>query len=136
MAWNDLKQPTKSKNWPETNYNEQETTLNNLQRAKNERKQPTTTWNDLQRAKKILETTYNKQIFRLLYYLGQSHFPLNIWLQSFKHFFMENHNGNRVPSIYILSCAFITDYKICRILCEPLGHFQISICEAKANLMN
>ena len=48
---------------------------------------------------------------------------------------MENRNGSRAPNIYLLSWAFITGRNIGRILCEPLGHMQINICEAKGNLM-
>ena len=44
---------------------------------------------------------------------------------------MENRNGSRAPNIYLLSWAFITGRNIGRILCEPLGHMQINICEAK-----
>ena len=96
----------------EMTYNEQETTYNDLQRARNDLKrpktsktQPTMTWAYLQRAKKRREMTKNKQIFRLLYNMGKrffslTRFPPNIWLQSFEHCFTENHDENKVLSIY------------------------------------
>ena len=58
MTWNNLKRSTTSKKRLEMTYNKQETTWNDLQRArkdlKNDLKQPTA-------SKKWPETTYNKQ---------------------------------------------------------------------------
>ena len=83
---NDLQQPTTSKKWPETTYNNQKRPImnkkrpgNDLQRAKNNLKwptmskiQPAMTRTYLQQAKIRCETTSNKQILRLFYNLGQS----------------------------------------------------------------
>ena len=119
-----------SKKRPETTYNEQETTWNDLQRARNDLKQPTTsktqstrTWTHLQRAKKRRETTNNKQIFRLFYNMGQTvlfsyifftqHLVAIIrallhgeswWKQSVKHLLSWVKHQ--------LSCVFFTGYKI------------------------
>ena len=56
-TWNDLQRPTTSKKRPETTYNEQERIWNDLH-------QEETTWNDLKRpttSKKRAETTYSEQ---------------------------------------------------------------------------
>ena len=139
-TWNDLKRfemtysdPQRAKNnlkRPTTTYNEQGTTEDNLQRARNNLKRPTTsktqptmTWTYLQRAKKKRETTNDRQIFRLLYNMGQMILFSNTlstqhlvtvfrallcrgswWKQSVK---------NLLSCIKRqLSCAFFTGYKI------------------------
>ena len=78
-TWNDLRRARNNLKRPTTTYNEQERTWNDLQRARNDLKrptinktQPTVTWTHLQQAKKRLETTNNKQIFRLFYIMGQT----------------------------------------------------------------
>ena len=65
--------------WPETTYNEQEKTWNDLQWARNDLKQPTMsktqptmTWTYLQWAKKRHKMINKKQIFRLFYNMGQT----------------------------------------------------------------
>ena len=86
-------------------------TWNDLQRARNCLKRPTTsntqptmTWTYLLQAKKRRKTTNNKQIFRLFYSMGQlglfSSLLPNIWLQSFEHYFTEDPGGSRASSIY------------------------------------
>ena len=130
-TWNDFKQPI-------TTYNEQETTWNNLQRAKNDLKRPTTTynkqetaWNDPQRVRHNLqwpEPTYHEQrkdakwptTSRFSDYFtiwgkrfsSLTRFPPNIWLQSFEYCFTENHGQSRASRISILSCVIFTGYKI------------------------
>ena len=90
-----------------------------LQKAINDLQRSETTYHE---GKKMLKITYNEQILRLFYNLWKSRFPLNVSLQSLEHCFMENHNENSAPNIYILSYAFTKRYKICRIFYEPLGH--------------
>ena len=76
-------------NQPETTYNEQETTWNDLQRPTTSKTQPTMIWTYLQQAKK--DTKMPSSLTR---------FPPNIWLQSFEYCFTENLGENRAPSIY------------------------------------
>ena len=108
-TWNDLQRSTTSKKRHETTCNEQETTLSNLQRARNDLKQPTMskaqltmTWIYLKRAKKRRETTNSKQISRLWdkRFSSLARFPPKIWLQYFEYCFTENHGENRASSIY------------------------------------
>ena len=117
QARNSLKQPTTSMKWPETTYNKQETTWNDLQWARNDLKwsttsktQPTVTSTYLQQAKKKMQIDQQQADFQIiLQYRANGSllsFPPNIWLQSFKHCFMENHDENRVSSISILSFVF------------------------------
>ena len=127
---NNLKRPT-------TTYKEQKTTWNDLQRTRNDLKRPTTTyneqettWNDPQQVRHNLqrpEPTFNKKkqdakrptTSRFRYYFeiwGKrfsflTRFPPNIWLQSFKHCFTENHGKNRASNISILSCVFLRDIR-------------------------
>ena len=45
---------------------------------------------------------------------------------------MENHGKNRTPNIFILSCVFITGYKIYRVRCEQLWHSKILFARQKS----
>ena len=69
---NDLKRHEMTYNKQETTYNDLQRARNNLKRPKTSKTQPTMTWAYLQRAKKRREMTKNKQIFRLLYNMGQT----------------------------------------------------------------
>ena len=60
MTWNNLKQPTESKKRPETTYNEQETTSNNLQGLEKTCNKQKTTWKQPTTSKKQPETTHDK----------------------------------------------------------------------------
>ena len=123
-TWSDLQQHSTSKKRPETTYNDLKRPITNKKRPK---KRPTT-------SKKRTETTYNdpnlpttskekmwndqqQADFDFDYFIiwgnrfsSLTRFILNIWLQSFEHFFTENHGENRAPNISILSCVFITGY--------------------------
>ena len=126
---NDLRRPT-------TIWNDLQRTRNDLQRARYNLKrpitsnaQPTTIWTYQQRAKKKRNAKpRTKSRFRDYFTVLANRFsfltcfPPNIWLQSFEHCFMENHGENRAPNICILSCAFITGYKIYWRRCESLWH--------------
>ena len=135
-TWSDLKRPTTSRaitTWNdlqrhEKTYSEQEIPGNDLQWARNDLKRPTTskaqprtTLTYLQRAKKDSKQPTTTRFWDYFTIWGNRFssltcFQPNIWLQSFKHCFTENHGENRVPNISILSCVFITGYKIYGIL--------------------
>ena len=113
---NDLKRP-------ETTYNEQETTWNDPQRVRNNLQWPEPTNNERKKNKNKNKNEKRPTTSRFWDYFtiwgnrfsSLTHFPSNIWLQSFEHCFMANHGENRAPNICILSCVFITGYKIYRI---------------------
>ena len=105
MTYNNLKQARNDLKQNTTIYNQQEMTWNDLQWARNNLKQPamsktqpTMTWTYLQQATASkfsgYFTIWGKRFSSL------PHFPPNIWLQSFKHHFTENHRENRTSSIY------------------------------------
>ena len=98
MTWNDLQQLETSKKQPETTYNNLQPARNNLKQPTMRKTQPTMTWTYLQwaTASKFSGyfTIWGKRFSSL------PHFPPNIWLQSFKHRFTENHRENRTSSIY------------------------------------
>ena len=125
--WNNLQ-------GPETTYIKQETTWSNLYQARNDlkqsttsKKQPTMSWTYQQRAKQDAKQPTTSRFWDYFTIWGNwfsslTRFPSNIWLQSFKHCFMENNGENRAPNICILPCIFIVRCKICRIHCKPLWH--------------
>ena len=47
---------------------------------------------------------------------------------------MENYGKNRTPNIGILSCVFITGYKIYRVRCEQLWHSKSLFARQKSTL--
>ena len=98
MTWNNLQ-------WVRHNLQRSELTNN---KQKKDTKSPTTSrfWDFF--------TVWGNRFSSL------KRFPPNIWLQSFKHCFMENHGENRAPNICVLSSVYITGYEINRIVCEPL----------------
>ena len=114
-SWKDLQ---RSKNDLETTYNEQEATWNNPQQER----QPIMTLTYLQRAKKDAKWKATSRFSDYFTIWGKrfsslTRFPPNIWLQSFKHCFTENHGENSVKHLLScvkrqLSCVFFTGYKI------------------------
>ena len=120
QARNDLKQPTTT--WKDL-YNKQDLqrARNNLKRPTTSKTQPTTTRTYLQQAKKDAKRPTTSRFWDYFTIWGNRFssltcFQPNIWLQSFEHCFMENYGENRAPNISILSCVFITGYKIYGIL--------------------
>ena len=100
--WNDLKQPT-------TTWNDLQRTRNDLKWPTTSKTQPTTTWTYQQQAKEDSERPTTNRFWDYFaiwcnLFSSLSGFPPNIWLQSFKHFFMENHGKNWGSSICIQSC--------------------------------
>ena len=124
MTYHDLKRPAANKKQPG----------NDQKRAKNNLKQPTTsktTYYD----PNLLKTSKKKDAeqpttgFTDYFTIWVNRFSsltrfqcVQSRLQSFEHCFTKNHAENRAPNISILSCVFITGYKIYRIRCEPLWH--------------
>ena len=115
-TWNKLQRARNNLKQPETTYNDREKTwnnINNLKRPTRSKKQHTMTWNIYyNKQTKKPKSTYNKQILKLFCNISSllsslTSFLPNIWLQSFEHCFMENHDENRAP-IYILSCVFMS----------------------------
>ena len=135
MTWNNLQWPTMSKKQPEMTYNDLKRPLtnkkrpgNNLQQTRNSMKRPTTTKTQpattrtyLEQEKKDAKWPTTSRFWDYFTIWGNwfsslTHFQPNIWLQSLKYCFTENHAENRTPKISILSCEFITWYKIYGIL--------------------
>ena len=103
--------------------NKQETTWNNLQRARNylkrpttRKKQPTMTWTYLQRAKERCEITKNKQIFRLFYNMGQTVLFSNTFctehVVAVIRVLLHGESWWKQSVKRQLSCVFFTGYKI------------------------
>ena len=109
--WNDLQRPEKT-------YNKQETTWNDLQQLRNNQQRPENTCNEQKKDAKRPTTSRFPDYFTIWgnRFSSLTCFYPNIWLQSFEHCFTENHGENRAPNISILSCVFITGYKIYGIL--------------------
>ena len=103
---------------PETTYNKQETTWNDPQQVRHNLQLSELSNNEQKKARN-----------RGNRFSSLTPFPSN-------NCFMENHGENRAPKICILSCVFITGYKIFRTRYELLWHSYIYICDAKTNLMN
>ena len=142
MTWNDLqrtrndlKRPTTNKKWPETTYNylkrprtnkkrpgnDLKWARNDLKRPTTSKTQPTTTRTYLQQVKEGAKRPTTSRFWDYSTIWGNrfsslTRFQPNIWLQSFEHCFTENHDEKRAPNISILSCVFITGYKIYGIL--------------------
>ena len=102
---NDLKRPerlTTSKKRPKTTYNEQETTWNDPQRVRHNLQWPEHTYNEQRKDAKRPTTSRFSDYFTIWgkRFSSLTRFPPNIWLQSFKHCFTENHGENRASSIF------------------------------------
>ena len=108
---NDLKRPETTYNKQETTWNdlnEQETNRNDLERAVNDLKwpttsktQPATTWTYQQQAKKDSKRPTTSRFWDYFAISVLFCSPPNIWLQSFEHCFIENLGENRGLNIYI-----------------------------------
>ena len=101
-ARNDLKRPTTSKKRPETTYNEQEMTWNEPQRVRHNLQWPEHTHNEQRKDAKRPTASRFSDYFTIWgkRFSSLTRFPPNIWLQSFEHYFKENHGENRASSIY------------------------------------
>ena len=120
--WNNLKQP-------ETTHNEQETIWNNLQRPEATYNEQESTYNDL-----ILPTMTKKEAQRPTASILWDYFTMwGNWFSSlivFHPTFDCNHSSiaswrimvkiESVQNICMLSCIFITVYRICRVCCQLL----------------
>ena len=98
----DLQPPTMSKKRPEMTYNEQDTTWNDPQRVRHNLQWPERTYNKQRKDAKWPATSRFSHYFTIWgkRFSSLTHFPSNIWLQSFKHCFTKNHGENRASSIY------------------------------------
>ena len=86
-----------SKKRPTTTYREQETTWNNPQWIRHNLQWPEHTYNKQRKDAKQPTTSRFSDHFVLWgkRFSSLTRFPLNIWLQSFEHFFMDDHGENR-----------------------------------------
>ena len=101
-ARNDLKWPTTSKKRPEMAYNEQETTWNDPQRVRHNLQWSEHNYTELGKDAKRPTTSIFSDYFTIWgkRFSSLTRFPLDIWLQSFEHFFTKNDGENRASSIY------------------------------------
>ena len=128
-TWNNLKRLTASKKRPETTYNKQETTWNDLQCVRNNLKrsttskkqlettptsktQPTMIWTYLQRAKKRRETTNNKQIFRLFYNMGKRFSSLTCFPPNVVYSVLKSRVCQNVCSLFPRQIIYFCNRKI------------------------
>ena len=97
-----MKRPTTSKKRPTTTYNEQETTWNDPKRVRHNLQWPEHTYNEPRKDAKWPTTSRFSDYFTIWgkRFFSLTRFPPNIWLQSFEHCFTENHDENKVLSIY------------------------------------
>ena len=87
---------------PTTTYNKQETAWNDPQRVRHNLQWPEKTYNEQRKYAKRPTTSIFPDYFTIWgnRFSSLTRFLLNIWLQSFEHYFTENHGENRAPSIY------------------------------------
>ena len=106
-----------------------------LKRPTTRKKRPVIMYNDLKKTYNVEETTYNEQkrdskqptTNRYLDYFAiwgnyifNSTFDCNHLSMASRRIIMEK--DSQIFIYYVLSCAFITGCKICRILCERFWH--------------